>query len=97
RVEAFAAGDRTTGADDLGLTVSCDEAGLRFDRPDLTWEVKPGAAEKNLLTSLIKASSRATVEVFEVKPKDGVVTHESAAFEVLGRLQKSCDGFSLEG
>ena len=35
--------------------------------------------------------------MFEVKPKGGVVTEESAAFEILGRLQKNCDGFKLEG
>src|SRR5262249_53399030 len=64
---------------------------------DLSWEVQPGIAEKNLLTSLIKASNRATVEVFEVRSKSGVVTEESAAFEILGRLQKNCDGFMLEG
>jgi hypothetical protein len=97
RVEAFAAGDPKSGADDLGLTVACDEAGLRLERPDLSWEVQPGVADKNLLTSLVKASSRATVEVFEVKAKGGTVTEEAAAFEILGRLQKGCDGFVLEG
>jgi hypothetical protein len=97
RVEAFAAGDPKSGTDDLGLTISCDEAGLRLDRPDLSWEVQPGVPEKSLITSLIKAGSRATVEVFEVKPKHGVVTDESAAYEILGRLQKNCDGFTVEG
>jgi hypothetical protein len=97
RVEAFSAGDPKAGPDDLGLSVACDEAGLRLERPDLSWEVQPGAADKNLLTALVKASSRATVEVFEVRPKGGVVTEEAAAFEILGRLQKSCDGFMLEG
>jgi hypothetical protein len=97
RVEAFAAGDSKSGPDDLGLSVACDEAGLRLERPDLSWEVQPGVADKNLLTSLTKASSRATVEVFEVRPKGGVITEEAAAFEILGRLQKSCDGFVLEG
>jgi hypothetical protein len=97
RVEAFAAGDPKAGADDLGLTVSCDEAGVRLDRPDLSWELQPGAPEKNLLAGLVRAASRATVEIFEVKPKHGVVTEESAAWEVLGRLQKSCDGFVIDG
>jgi hypothetical protein len=96
-VEAFCTGDRSTGLDDLGLTVACDDSGLRLERPDLSWEIQPGVAEKNLLTSLIKASSRATVEVFEVKPKGRALTEESAAFEILGRLQKNCDGFKLEG
>jgi hypothetical protein len=97
RVDAFASGDASSGVDDLGLGVACDEAGLKLERPDLSWEVQPGSAERNVLTSLIKAASRATVEVFEVRPKHGVVTEESAAFDILGRLQKSCDGFKLEG
>jgi hypothetical protein len=97
RVEAFAAGDQSSGTDDLGLTISCDDAGLRLDRPDLSWEVQAGVPERNLITSLVRASSRATVEVFEVKPKHGVVTDESAAYEVLGRLQRNCDGFAVEG
>jgi hypothetical protein len=97
QVEAFWAGDRTTGPDDLGLTVACDDSGLRLDRPDLSWDVQPGNLDKNLLTSLIKASSRATVEVFEVKAKGRALTEESAAYEILGRLQKNCEGFKLEG
>jgi hypothetical protein len=96
-VEAFTKGDRTAGPDDLGLMVACDDSGIRLERPDLSWEVQPGVVEKNLLTSLIKASGRATVEVFEVKPHAGAITEESAAFEILGRLQKNCDGFRLEG
>jgi hypothetical protein len=97
RVEAFASGDAKSGADDLGLVVSCDEAGLRLDRPDVTWEVLPGVAEKQLLTALVKASSRATVEVFEVRPRNGAVSAESAALHVLAKLQDNCEGFSLDG
>jgi hypothetical protein len=97
QVEAFSAGHRTTGLDDLGLTVACDDSGLRLERPDLSWEVQPGDTGKNLLTSLIKASGRATVEVFEVKASGRALTQEAAAFEILGRMQKNCDGFKLEG
>jgi hypothetical protein len=97
QVEEFQEGKRNTAADDLGLVIACDDSGLRLERPDLSWDIHPGVAEKNLLTSLIKASSRATVEVFEVKAKGGALTEEAAAFEILGRLQKNCDGFKVEG
>lgn len=93
-VLAWARGESGAGDADLGLEFVSEPTGLRFLRPDLSWDLQPGQGA--LLCSLFRAGPRATVDVYLVPGIEADATEEGVALEVLGRIQRGSEQAVLE-
>ncbi|HYC77692.1 MAG TPA: hypothetical protein VEI02_08710 [Planctomycetota bacterium] len=93
-VGRFASGE-DAGADDLGLVVEADLAGLRFVKPDPGWETAAGDAARSLVLTALKVGRRATVDVFELAVEPGT-SAEALCLDLMARLEAAAERPSVE-
>ena len=93
-VLAWARGDDVPDGADLGLEFVSEPTGLRFLRPDLSWDLQPGQGANQC--SLFRAGLRATVDVLRVPDLMADATPEGVALEVVQRIKRVAEDVKLE-
>jgi hypothetical protein len=93
-VMAWARGESGSERENLGLEFVSEPTGLRFLRPDLTWDLQPGQGA--VLCSLFRAGFRATVDVYRLPHVDGDATEEGVALEVMARVKRGSEQVVVE-
>lgn len=94
-VLGYARGEEIEGGD-LGLEFIHEPSGFRVLRPDLAWEVTPGARE-GAIVSMLRPGMRATIDVLRIDDVAKDATEEGVAMRVLARMERHADDIRIEG
>jgi hypothetical protein len=93
-VMAWVRGEAGSERENLGLEFVSEPTGLRFLRPDLSWDLQPGQGA--VLCTLFRAGLRATVDAYRLPGVNADATEEGIALEVLARIKRGADQITVE-
>ena len=93
-VAAHGRGEAVERPADLNLTFVSSEYGLSMERPDPSWDLEVGRAERALIVSFLQPKLRATVDVFRLPGVTHTTSLEGVAVRAQDQMRARSTGFS---